>query len=59
MLILRIGELRLSKYFGTSQGFWLGLQADHDMDVAREKIESELETIRRNEKVEEIYRNTA
>ena len=52
-------DLRLSKYFGTSQGFWLGLQADHDIDVAREKIESELETIRRDEKVEEIYRSTA
>lgn len=27
-------DLRLFKYFGTSQGFWLGLQADHDMDIA-------------------------
>lgn len=25
------------------------------MDIARKKIESELETLRRNEKVEEIY----
>ena len=35
-------ELRLSKYFGTAQGFWLGLQADHDLDIAKEEIESEL-----------------
>ncbi len=27
--------LRLSKYFGTSAEFWLGLQMDFDMAVAR------------------------
>jgi antitoxin HigA-1 len=27
--------LRLAKYLGTSPEFWLGLQADHDMAVAR------------------------
>ena len=26
--------LRLSRYFGTSAEFWLGLQADYDLDVA-------------------------
>ena len=47
--------LRLSKYFGTSQCFWLGLQADHAIDIAKESIESELETIKRNEDLEDKY----
>ena len=47
-------DLRLSKYFGTSQGFWLGLQSDHDMDVAKEKMEKDLKKISLNESVEEI-----
>jgi antitoxin HigA-1 len=25
--------LRLAAFFGTSEGFWLGLQADHDLDL--------------------------
>jgi addiction module HigA family antidote len=24
-------DLRLARYFGVSEGFWLGLQADHDL----------------------------
>jgi len=27
--------LRLAKYFGNSAQFWLGLQMDYDLDVAR------------------------
>jgi addiction module HigA family antidote len=27
--------LRLAKYFGTSADFWMGLQAQYDLDVAR------------------------
>ena len=27
--------LRLARYFGTSAEFWLGLQADYDLKVAR------------------------
>jgi antitoxin HigA-1 len=27
--------LRLSRYFGNSAQFWLGLQMDYDLDVAR------------------------
>jgi addiction module HigA family antidote len=30
--------LRLSRYFGTSAKFWLGLQADYDLDVAADKL---------------------
>ena len=26
--------LRLARYFGNSASFWLGLQLDHDLDVA-------------------------
>lgn len=29
--------LRLSRYFGTTPQFWLGLQADYDIDVTRKK----------------------
>jgi addiction module HigA family antidote len=28
--------LRLAKFFGTSAEFWMGLQADHDMALARQ-----------------------
>lgn len=34
--------LRLSAFFGTSEGFWLGLQADHDLEEARRGMEREL-----------------
>ena len=30
--------LRLSRYFGTSAEFWLGLQTDYDLDVARDEL---------------------
>ncbi len=30
--------LRLSRYFGTSAEFWLGLQADYDLDMATERL---------------------
>jgi addiction module HigA family antidote len=30
--------LRLSRYFGTSAEFWLGLQADYDLDVALDHL---------------------
>ena len=45
-------DLRLSKYFGTSQGFWLGLQADHDLDVVKQNIAQDLQTIRKYENTE-------
>src|SRR6266480_894330 len=34
--------LRLATFFGTSEGFWLGLQADYDLEEARHGIEKEL-----------------
>ena len=37
--------LRLSKYFGTSPKFWLGLQDDYDLEEQTHKLESELNQI--------------
>ena len=37
--------LRLSKYFGTSAKFWLGLQDDYDIEEERNKKGLELEAI--------------
>lgn len=34
--------LRLAVFFGTSEGFWLGLQADYDLEEARRLIGKEL-----------------
>ena len=30
--------LRLARYFGMSARFWVGLQADYDLDVAQDKL---------------------
>lgn len=35
-------DLRLARYFGMSEGFFLGLQADHDLMERRREIEAEL-----------------
>ena len=35
--------LRLARFFGTSAQFWLGLQADYDLDAARERLGEKLE----------------
>ena len=35
--------LRLSRYFGTSDRFWLNLQTSYDLDVQRERLGSRLE----------------
>lgn len=41
--------LRLAKYFGTSAAFWVGLQAEHDLEVAERsfgvKIKREVITL--------------
>lgn len=34
--------LRLAAFFGTSEGFWLGLQADYDLKEARGLISRDL-----------------
>lgn len=38
-------DLRLARYFGVSEGFFLGLQADFDLMERRRKIRSELSAI--------------
>lgn len=35
--------LRLARFFGTSAEFWLGLQAQYDLDVTTEKLGERLE----------------
>lgn len=35
--------LRLARYFGTSEGFWMGLQADFDLEETKRKLGSTLE----------------
>lgn len=35
--------LRLARYFGTSEAFWVGLQADYDLEEARERLGDRLE----------------
>ncbi len=37
--------LRLSKYFGTSVKFWLGLQNDYDIEEERKKLDNVLDQI--------------
>lgn len=41
--------LRLARFFGTSDGFWIGLQADFDTAKARDALGDVLARIRRFE----------
>jgi antitoxin HigA-1 len=34
--------LRLARYFGTSAEFWLGMQRDYDLQVARDEFAAEV-----------------
>ncbi len=38
-------DLRLARYFGISEGFFLGLQADYDLMARRRQIGAELSAI--------------
>ena len=38
--------LRLSRFFGTSEGFWTGLQDDHDRAVAKDSLADALAQIK-------------
>ncbi len=35
--------LRLSRYFGTSEPFWLNLQAHYDLEIAKDRLGKTLE----------------
>ena len=39
--------LRLARAFGTSEGFWLGLQADYGLEESRKQIGTDLDQIER------------
>lgn len=39
-------DLRLVRYFGLSEGFWMGLQADYELMQRRRQITPVLATIR-------------
>jgi addiction module HigA family antidote len=41
--------LRLSKYFGNSAKFWLGLQDDYDIEEERDEKQAELAEIKKYE----------
>ena len=38
--------LRLARYFGTSERFWLNLQTRYDLEVERDRLGSALDEIR-------------
>jgi addiction module HigA family antidote len=38
-------DLRPARYFGLSDGFWLGIQSDHDLLRQRRRIAARLERI--------------
>ena len=37
--------LRLARYFGTSERFWINLQSRYDLDIERDNLGSKLEAI--------------
>ena len=37
--------LRLAKYFGTTAAFWMGMQAQHDLEQARDELSKDLRKI--------------
>jgi antitoxin HigA-1 len=39
-------DLRFARAFGTSEGFWLGLQADYDLEERRKNIIQKLKRIK-------------
>jgi antitoxin HigA-1 len=38
--------LRLARYFGTSERFWMNLQGRYDLEVERDRLAGELDQIR-------------
>src|ERR1700722_4222980 len=38
--------LRLSRYFGTSERFWMNLQARYDLETEKDRLGTELDDIR-------------
>ena len=46
--------LRLSAFFGTTSGFWLGLQADYDTEEAAKELSGVLAQIHRFDLIKEL-----
>jgi plasmid maintenance system antidote protein VapI len=44
---LTITALRLARHVGTSEQFWMGLQADYDLDEARKGLGRQIDAIER------------
>lgn len=40
-------DLRLSRALGTSEGFWLGLQADYDLEEKKKTLHKKLDKIKK------------
>ena len=38
--------LRLARYFGTTPEFWLSIQARYDLEMVREDLDADIETIK-------------
>ena len=36
--------LRLSRYFGLSERFWISLQANYDLEIEKDKLEGRIES---------------
>ena len=41
--------LRLARYFGTSPDFWMNLQTSYELDLARQHLGSQIESIPRRQ----------
>jgi addiction module HigA family antidote len=39
--------LRLARYFGTTAAFWMGMQAQHDLEQAEDDLSADLRRIER------------
>ena len=35
--------LRLARYFGTTPGYWIGMQAQYDLESARDRFEAAIQ----------------
>ncbi len=36
--------LRLARYFGTTPGYWIGMQAQYDLETARDRFGAEIQS---------------
>lgn len=48
--------LRLARAFGTSESFWMGLQADYDLEEARSKLGSGIKHIKKRAQCLDTHR---